>query len=206
MNLMPSRWRGSAVPPWTSGRFAQLSGRLPKGSNRVGFRNAEADKIIEALETEFDEGRRKELAHQFHRLLYDEQPYTFFYTRKSVVFWQKELKNVWFQLVRPHVNHRPFYLEGQTAVLNYVIKRLFLMVPTFAAISLVIFVVLNFAPGTPGGTMATGEAGGQDASTAGEQRESYRISRSSSISTSPCCSTRGTTSDAPRLRKSWRPS
>ena len=49
------------------------------------------------------------------------------------------------------------------------------MVPTFAAISLVIFVVLNFAPGTPGGTMATGEAGGQDASTAGEQRESYRI-------------------------------
>jgi len=60
-------------------------------------------------------------------------------------------------------------------VLNYVIKRLFLMVPTFAAISLVIFVVLNFAPGTPGGTAATGEAGGQDASTAGEQRESYRI-------------------------------
>lgn len=60
-------------------------------------------------------------------------------------------------------------------MLNYVIKRLFLMLPTFAAISLVIFVVLNFAPGTPGGTMATGEAGGQDASTAGEQRESYRI-------------------------------
>ena len=60
-------------------------------------------------------------------------------------------------------------------MLNYVIKRIFLMVPTFAAISLVIFVVLNFAPGTPGAQMATGEGGGQDASTAGEQRESYRI-------------------------------
>lgn len=60
-------------------------------------------------------------------------------------------------------------------MLNYVIKRLLLMVPTFAAISLVIFVVLNFAPGTPGAQMSTGEAGGQDASTAGEQRESYRI-------------------------------
>ena len=60
-------------------------------------------------------------------------------------------------------------------MLNYVIKRVFLMVPTFAAISLVIFVVLNFAPGTPGAQTATGEAGGQDASTAGEQRESYRI-------------------------------
>jgi peptide/nickel transport system permease protein len=60
-------------------------------------------------------------------------------------------------------------------VLNYVIKRILLMVPTFAAISLVIFVVLNFAPGTPGAQMSTGEGGGQDASTAGEQRESYRI-------------------------------
>ena len=58
----------------------------------------------------------------------------------------------------------------------YVIKRILLMVPTFAAISLVIFVVLNFAPGTPGAQMQAGEGGGaQDASTAGEQRESYRI-------------------------------
>ena len=85
---------------------------LPKGSNRVGFRNPEADKIIEALESEFDEGKRKKLAQQFHQLLYEEQPYTFFYTRKTKVFWQPELKNVWFQLVRPHINPRPFYLGG----------------------------------------------------------------------------------------------
>ena len=85
---------------------------LPKGSNRVGFRNAEADRIIEALEVEFDEGKRIKLAHQFHQLLYEEQPYTFFYTRKRKVFWQPELKNVWFQLVRPHMNPRPFYLGG----------------------------------------------------------------------------------------------
>ena len=130
MNVAPMEWANllkkvdarefdAVTLAWVSGPpvdFRQIwhssQADLPKGSNRVGFRNAEADKIIEALETEFDEGRRKELAHQFHRLLYDEQPYTFFYTRKSVVFWQKELKNVWFQLVRPHVNHRPFYLEG----------------------------------------------------------------------------------------------
>jgi peptide/nickel transport system substrate-binding protein len=85
---------------------------LPKGSNRVGFRNEEADKIIEALETEFDEAKRKKLAHAFHQLLYEEQPYTFFYTRKTKVFWQQELNNVWFQLVRPHINPRPFYLGG----------------------------------------------------------------------------------------------
>ena len=130
MNVAPMEWANllkkvdarefdAVTLAWVSGPpvdFRQIwhssQADLPKGSNRVGFRNAEADRIIEELETEFDEGRRKELAHEFHRLLYDEQPYTFFYTRKSVVFWQKELKNVWFQLVRPHVNHRPFYLEG----------------------------------------------------------------------------------------------
>ncbi len=59
---------------------------------------------------------------------------------------------------------------------TYVIKRILLMIPTFAAISIVIFVVLNFAPGQPGAQMQTGEGGGgQDASTAGEQRESYRL-------------------------------
>jgi len=59
---------------------------------------------------------------------------------------------------------------------TYVLKRILLMVPTFAAISLMIFVVLNFAPGTPGAQMQAGDGGGaQDASTAGDQRESYRL-------------------------------
>jgi peptide/nickel transport system substrate-binding protein len=84
----------------------------PKSSNRIGFRNPEADRIIEDLETEFDPAKRKVLAQEFHRLLYDLQPYTFFYTRKTMVFWQPELKNVSFQQVRPHSNPRPFYLGG----------------------------------------------------------------------------------------------
>ncbi len=84
----------------------------PKGSNRVGFRNPEADRIIEALESEFDAGKRRALAKEFHHLLYDLQPYTFFVTRKSMLFWQPELRNVWFQKVRPHLYARPFYLAG----------------------------------------------------------------------------------------------
>jgi ABC-type transport system substrate-binding protein len=130
MNVSPMEWANllkkvdarefdAVTLAWISGPpvdFRQIwhssQADLPKGSNRVGFRNAEADRIIEALELEFDEAKRKALSHEFHKLLYDEQPYTFFYTRKSTVFWQRELKNVWFQLTRPHVNTRPFYLEG----------------------------------------------------------------------------------------------
>lgn len=58
---------------------------------------------------------------------------------------------------------------------TYILRRILLMIPTFMAISLVIFVVLNFAPGTPGGQLVSGDSGGaQDASKA-EQRESYRL-------------------------------
>ncbi len=59
---------------------------------------------------------------------------------------------------------------------TYILKRVLLMVPTFAAISLLVFIVLQFAPGTPGAEMvgAGGEAS-QSADLAGQKRESYRL-------------------------------
>ncbi len=58
---------------------------------------------------------------------------------------------------------------------SYVIKRLLLMIPTFLGISLIVFAVLNLAPGKPG-------AGQQSADLASDMRaegtqESYRIFR-----------------------------
>ena len=58
-------------------------------------------------------------------------------------------------------------------MLTYVIKRVVLMIPTFLAISLIVFAIVNFAPGNPGAKQI-GSEGGQQANT-GEQRESYRI-------------------------------
>lgn len=58
-------------------------------------------------------------------------------------------------------------------MLTYIIKRILLMIPTFLAISLIVFTIVNFAPGNPGAKQV-GADGGQQANT-GEQRESYRI-------------------------------
>ena len=58
-------------------------------------------------------------------------------------------------------------------MLTYIIKRLMLMIPTFFAICVMVFVILNFAPGNPGGRQI-GSEGGQQSNT-GEQRESYRL-------------------------------
>ena len=59
-------------------------------------------------------------------------------------------------------------------MLTYIIKRILLMIPTFFAISLMIFVILNFAPGTPGASLAGGE-GTQSSEDSVGQRESYQI-------------------------------
>ncbi len=54
----------------------------------------------------------------------------------------------------------------------YILKRILLMIPTMFAISLVIFLILNLAPGKPGAGMTSGDAV-QDAS--GSGREAYKI-------------------------------
>ena len=82
---------------------------LPRSSNHIGFKNAEADAIIEEMNTTFDFERRKELANRFHRLVDEEQPYTFFYTRKRPAYWQKDLSNVWYQTHRPYRSHWGWY-------------------------------------------------------------------------------------------------
>ncbi|MBW7874389.1 MAG: hypothetical protein H3C47_00195 [Candidatus Cloacimonetes bacterium] len=84
---------------------------LPKSSNRIGFRNKEADQIIELLRETFDPEERIRLQHKFHKILHEEQPYLFMYSEKSVYVNQPRLKNVNFQPFRPHVKTLNWYLQ-----------------------------------------------------------------------------------------------
>ena len=85
---------------------------VEQSSNHVGFRNPEADAIIDELEVTFDHERRVELGHLFHRVLHEEAPYTFFYTRMRPAFWRPELRNVRFSMVRPYRNHRAWFFDA----------------------------------------------------------------------------------------------
>lgn len=57
----------------------------------------------------------------------------------------------------------------------YIIKRILLMIPTFFAISFIVFLILNLAPGNPGAEILGAGDGGQSAQLAGQQQESYRL-------------------------------
>lgn len=83
---------------------------IPKGSNRVGFRNKEADAIIQKLRDTFDHDERVRLARSFHEIVHEEQPYTFFMIPKGVFCNWTDVKNVEFSKTRPTVNTFPWWV------------------------------------------------------------------------------------------------
>ncbi|MFM2248384.1 MAG: hypothetical protein RL071_4459, partial [Pseudomonadota bacterium] len=62
----------------------------------------------EALRLEFDEGERVKLCHAFHRLVAEEQPYTFFYQRERTVLYWDHLNPLEFLQTPPHRDVRLF--------------------------------------------------------------------------------------------------
>ncbi|MCP4181629.1 MAG: hypothetical protein GY756_28015 [bacterium] len=63
-------------------------------SNHIGFKSKKADELIEKIRTCFDFKERVKLAHKFHELLHEEQPYTFLFCRDELVAINNRYKNV----------------------------------------------------------------------------------------------------------------
>lgn len=82
-----------------------------KGSNRVGFRNKRADEIIEQLRLTFDADERLKMLREFHQIVHEEQPYTFFYAPKSIAAWQPRVQNFQVQSVRPQFFQMPWVVD-----------------------------------------------------------------------------------------------
>ncbi len=65
-----------------------------RGSNYVGFKNAEADRLLEQIRRTLDEQKRIELSHKVHSILHYEQPYTFLFTRPTYRIVAPRFENV----------------------------------------------------------------------------------------------------------------
>ncbi|UCE98581.1 MAG: peptide-binding protein [Planctomycetota bacterium] len=85
-------WGGTIESdPYQIWHSSQIKGR---GNNFISFTNAEADAIIEEARRTLDEKKRYHLYHKLHRLLHEEQPYTFLFARPEPRFLDKRFENV----------------------------------------------------------------------------------------------------------------
>lgn len=87
---------GLAFPPdayqiWHSSMIAE------NGSNYIGFRSDEVDKILVDYRKEFDMDKRIALYKRFQEILYEEQPYTFLFKRRVANAYSRRYEGVnWY--------------------------------------------------------------------------------------------------------------
>ncbi len=62
--------------------------------NFVGYRNAEADKILDQLEMESDRKRKNDLIKKIQEIIHIDEPVTFLYWTPNLVVYNKKIKNL----------------------------------------------------------------------------------------------------------------
>ena len=60
----------------------------------MGFKDAEADKLIEEARKEFDPEKRRKMYYRLQEIIHDEQPYTFLFTTKALETVSRRFRNV----------------------------------------------------------------------------------------------------------------
>lgn len=74
------------------------------GSNYVSYANEQLDALIDKARLSLDVDERMAMWHEVHRILHDDQPYTFLFFSKSPVFIDKRIHNV--KVTRTGLNDR----------------------------------------------------------------------------------------------------
>jgi peptide/nickel transport system substrate-binding protein len=64
------------------------------GDDFMSYQNPELDRLIEEARGTIDEGQRMALWRRCHRILHDDQPYTFLAVRESLFFYDRRIHNV----------------------------------------------------------------------------------------------------------------
>ncbi len=90
-------WEVDLSPIWHSSEADK-----PKSLNRIAFKDAETDRLLDALRVEVDDAARVRLCHQLHARLHAEQPYTFIYQRDRAFAYRAPLNPPELQPIWPH--------------------------------------------------------------------------------------------------------
>lgn len=81
--------------------FHGSQANLPESSNAGAYANPEVDKLIEELRITMDQQKQTELYHSIHRLIYEDQPYTFLFMDRQTAGHNARLENIKLYKIRP---------------------------------------------------------------------------------------------------------
>jgi ABC-type transport system substrate-binding protein len=79
---------------------------VPDSSNSIGYKNPEVDKLIDELRVTLDEAKQLPIYHKIHRIIYEDQPYTFLFVDKQTAAHHARLEHVDFYRIRPCIDCR----------------------------------------------------------------------------------------------------
>jgi peptide/nickel transport system substrate-binding protein len=82
-----------------------------RGSNYVGFRNTEADALMEQIRVTIDPAESDALCHHLHRIIHEQQPYTFLFTRPTFRAVDKRFENV--NIHKQGLNYLEWYVPKE---------------------------------------------------------------------------------------------
>lgn len=83
-----------------------------RGSNYIGFRNAEADSLIEHARYEMDTEKRNAMYHRLQEIFHEEQPYTFMFFQRDLGAYLKEFRGVKWVPIRPGYKYASWWRAG----------------------------------------------------------------------------------------------
>lgn len=90
-------WTSSGTIPPDLYQIWHSSQAISGGSNHISFKNPEVDRLLEAYRIEFDPAKRKVMYDRVQEILYDEQPYTWVYSPKSLAAYDRRFQGVhWY--------------------------------------------------------------------------------------------------------------
>jgi peptide/nickel transport system substrate-binding protein len=100
-----SDWKGDPYQIWHGSQAD-----LPESSNSGGYKNPEVDKLIDQLRITMNEQDQIKIYHELHRLIFEDQPYTFLYLDNGMMGVDSRVQNLkFYSLLRPHMDAREWY-------------------------------------------------------------------------------------------------
>jgi ABC-type transport system substrate-binding protein len=103
-------WKQDLYQIWHSSQAEVM-----ESSNAIAYKSPELDKLIETLRITMDPAKQKELYHQMHKIIYDDQPYAFLFVDKRTGVYNSRIENIKYYKIRPCIDEREWYSPAAKA-------------------------------------------------------------------------------------------